>query len=128
MLYFQKKRKIKNIVYSPFVLIILVAFLFLLIKGVWNLYAKVELSRERLRIDVLELSKLSNREENLSNLIDFLKTDFGIENEIRTKFKALKEGEEVAVIVDETNVNKTMETRDIITPHSFWYKLFHWPQ
>lgn len=119
---FQQKKKIRRILYSPIVLIILAIILIILIKGVWSVYNKERLSSENLEQERTELAKLENREKSLASSFDYLKTDQGIESEIRTKFRAVKEGEKVAVIVDEKTPTSSATTTQ---KHGFWYNLFH---
>lgn len=127
MLDFQKKKRFRKILYSPFTLIILFIVFAILCKGVWGVYNKSQLSLENLERERKELEKLSVREKNLASSIDYLKTEQGIEDEIRTKFRVVKEGEKVVVIVDNQVPTTTTSTIATSTP-SFWYKVFHWPQ
>jgi cell division protein FtsB len=124
---FQKKKRIKKIIYSPVVIAILVLFLIILIRGVWGVYKKAYISTGNLEREKLELEKLSFRQKNLASSIDYLKTDQGIENEIRTKFRAVKEGEKVVIIVDDQTISTTSSEITTST-HGIWYKVFHWPQ
>ncbi len=119
---FQKKKRIRKIIYSPFFLILLGIVFFLIVKGVWNIYKKNTLSLENLKQEQTERDKLVSRQANLAASIDYLKTDQGIESEIRSKFRAVKEGESVTVIIDKsvpTNVQATT------TEKSFWQRLFN---
>lgn len=122
MLEFQKKKKLRKILYSPAVLIILAIIFVLLLRGSWSIYKKANLSMQNLEKERIELEKLVLREKNLASSLDYLKTDQGIENEIRSKFRAVKEGEQVAVIVDEQNPTSSATTTK---KHGFWYNLFH---
>ncbi len=122
MLEFQKKKKIKKILYSPIVLIILALLVVFLIKGAWSVYKKESLSMQNLEKERIELEKLLLREKSLASSLDYLKTDQGIESEIRSKFRAVKEGEKVAVIVDEQVPTSSATTTQ---KHGFWYNLFH---
>jgi cell division protein FtsB len=120
---FQQKKKIRKILYSPVVLILLLIITIFVIKGAWNVYEKDKLSAQNLKREKNELSKLLEREKNLAASLNYLKTDQGVENEIRTKFRAIKEGEKIAVIIDEqTPVTSTTTAEE----HGFWYNLFHW--
>ncbi len=119
---FQQKKKIRKILYSPLVLIILALVLVVLIRGVWNVYNKERLSSENLEQEQAELAKLEERERSLASSFDYLKTDQGIESEIRTKFRAVKEGEKVSVIIDDKTPTSSATTTQ---KHGFWYNLFH---
>lgn len=122
MLEFQKKKQLRKILYSPVVLLILAFIFILILRGVWSVYEKAQLSAENLEKERNELQKLAQREKNLAASLDYLKTDQGVENEIRTKFRAVKEDEYVAVIIDtQTPTTSTATT----TKGGFWYRLFH---
>jgi cell division protein FtsB len=124
---FQKKKRIRKILYSPIVIVVLALIIIILVRGVWGVYMKANISMENLEKEKLELQKLSIRQENLASSIDYLKTDQGIENEIRTKFRAVKEGEKVVIIVD-NQVTPTTSPAIASTTRGIWYKIFHWPQ
>jgi len=124
MLDFQKKKKIRKILYSPFVLIILFIITLLISSGVVSVYKKAKLSEENLEREKRELERLAVREKTLTSSINYLKTDQGIEDEIRTKFRAVREGEKVVVIID--NQPSTTPVINTSTTTSFWYRLFHW--
>ncbi len=119
---FQQKKKLRKILYSPVTLILIAILFIFLLNSTWNVYGKDRLSRQNLEREKNELKKLILREENLASSLDYLKTDQGIENEIRSKFRVVKDDEKVAVIVDEQTpiVSTTTEK------HGFWYDLFHW--
>lgn len=122
MLEFQNKKKIRKVLYSFTTLILLSIVFIVLLKAVWSVYKKERISSGNLEKEKLESLKLKERDKGLTDSILYLNTEEGIENEIRTKFRAVKEGESVAVIVDE------QATRTPVTATStngFWYRLFH---
>lgn len=122
MLEFQKKKRLRRILYNPFTLIFLAVITIFLLKGVWGVYQKKALSLETLEKERIELAKLEVREKNLAASLDYLKTEQGIESEIRSKFRAVKEGEKVAVIIEEQTPTSSATTTK---KHGFWYNLFH---
>ena len=124
---FQKKKRIRKILYSPLVIVALAVVLLILVRGVWGVYSKAQLSAQNLERERLELQKLAQRQKSLASSIDYLKTDQGVEDEIRTKFRAVKEGEKVVVIID--NQASITPSQSLATStHGVWYKIFHWPQ
>lgn len=123
---FQKKKRTRKILYSPFTLVFLTGVLILLASGVWGVYKKNELSIENFEKEKMELAKLTARQKNLASSIEYLKTEQGIENEIRTKFRAVKEGEQVAVIIDNEQI--ASQTPPSSPKRSKWSAVFHWPQ
>ncbi|MEK7464000.1 MAG: septum formation initiator family protein [Patescibacteria group bacterium] len=125
MLEFQKKKKLRKILYSPIVLLLLAIIFILLFRGVWGVYKKNRLSVQNLEQERNELERFALREKNLAASLDYLKTDQGIESEIRAKFRVVKEGEQVAVIIDG---QATGTAQTATTTRGFWYRLFHWFQ
>lgn len=126
MLDFQKKKRIRKVIYSPITLILLAILFISLLKGVWNVKKKSEFSLSNLEKERIELQKLVTREQNLASSIDYLKTEQGIESEIRTKFRVARDGEMVAIIIDDRGSTSTSSTS---TPErSLLYRFFHWPQ
>ena len=127
MIEFQQKKRIRKILYSPIVLIILFIIFVILTRSLWGVYEKERISSENLSKEKTELEKLSLREKDLASALEYLKTDQGIENEIRSKFRVVREGEKVAVIVGEeaTNIKEQLPTVSTTTP-SLWYKILNW--
>lgn len=124
---FQKKKRIRKIMYSPITLTILALVFAVLVSGVWGVYNKMKLSLKNLDKEKTEQAKLEHRKVNLATSIEYLKTEQGIENEIRTKFRAVKDGEKIAVIVEDKESTTTQ--MGTTTPNkSLLYRIFHWPQ
>jgi len=91
----------KTIISSPISLIVLVIFFAVLAKATWNIRQKSLISSSRLNQARVELIKLEMRGGDLESKIGRMSTEQGIEAELRTKYRATKEGEMVAVIVDD---------------------------
>ncbi len=123
MLDFQNKKRIRKILYSPVFLILLGVILFSMLRGVWNVYKKERLSMENLKQEQVEHDKLIARQNNLASSLEYLKTEDGIESEIRSKFRAIKDGEQVTVIIDNSLPPLSPATTTI--ERGFWYNLFH---
>jgi cell division protein FtsB len=124
MLEFRKKKRIRKIIYSPITLIFLCIAFAIIVKGLWGVYQKEKISAMNLDREEREYQRLSSREKNLADSINYLKTDEGVENEIRTKFRAVKNDERVAVIIDDDS-STTPPTPTTTPRHSFWYDLFY---
>lgn len=67
---------------------------------------------------VNQLDLLAKREDLLNKDIDKLKTDIGIEESIRDKYKVAFAGEKVVAIVDSQQT--TSEAQEEVIDHSFW--------
>jgi cell division protein FtsB len=123
MIEFQKKKKIRKVLYSPITLLILAIVFVVILRSLWGVYTKEKLSYENLIREKTELEKLYSREKALASSLEYLNTDIGVENEIRSKFRAVKDGEKVVVIVD-NDISSTTEI-STTTEHGFFYNLFH---
>ncbi|MBP6858219.1 MAG: hypothetical protein KBC33_00090 [Candidatus Pacebacteria bacterium] len=93
---------LKRLVASPVAMIVAAVLLAVLAKAGWNLNEKARVSSSRLEQAQAELAKLRDREAKLSDTVGYLSTERGLENEIRSKYHAIREGESVAVIVDDS--------------------------
>lgn len=100
---FKRKRSVDRIIYSPVSLIILVVILGFSVRATWDVYEKERTSRDSLALSQRELDKIAAREQTLNQAIAYLSTQQGVETEIRKKFRVVKEGEEVAVILDDAS-------------------------
>lgn len=86
---------------SPFTLAVFVIVLIFLARSVWGIKDKAKDSNHRLSVAEAELSRLEAHKEDLADRIDYLSTEQGIEAELRTKYRAVRNGESVAVILDD---------------------------
>ena len=97
---FQQNSDNKSKIYSKWVLFILLILVILVIKGLVNIYAKESSSHEEMNLIETKKADLQQRYNDLSGKVDDLKTDQGLEKEIRSKFDVVKPGENVIVVVD----------------------------
>lgn len=99
---FRQKKRLGRFLYSNMILAVLFIVLILIGKGVWNIYVK-ERSAMADRVDAeRQIATLKERHTFLENEVNRLKTQNGIEREIREKFNVKKSEEEVAIIIDAT--------------------------
>lgn len=115
---------------SPFVLIGALILVVILIRATWNIHEKSLVSLTKLEEAQTELTKLKDRQNDLSAKVGELSSDGGIEAEIRTKFRAVKEGESVAVILDSTNATDSTAaagnaTTTAVRAASWWQRVLH---
>ncbi len=120
MIEFEQKKKLQKYLYSKTVLVVLCLMLVGIVNATFNVYQKHRLSSMNLDIATKEFDKLKDRHLTLASQIDRLHTEQGTEEEIRQKYRVVKEGEEIAVIVDE---NKKKQATASTTPEGFWQKL-----
>jgi cell division protein FtsB len=129
---FQKKKKIKNIIHSPASILILFIIFLILIRAIFSVYQKQNISIQNLAKEKMEYEKMSQRKEKLVSNIEYLKTDDGVESEIRNKFRLVKQGESVAVIINDeasstkNNIKIPQNISEISTSTSFFGKIFNY--
>lgn len=117
---FQKKRGYKNILQSWPILMILAILLLLFTWGVVRFSIKmIETSKNR-KIAETKILELEKAREKLSLDIESLKTDKGLEENIRERFGLAKEGEGLIVVVDD----KTMPEEDNQPKRNWFMSIF----
>lgn len=119
---FSEKRRIRRILYSRFTIALLLILLIFLLDALWGVYQKAHNASENKKRTVERLRVLEGREADLLASIEKLKTERGIEDEIRNKFSVVKEGEEMVVIVDLDAKNVENGGHGFINPRDWWQK------
>jgi hypothetical protein len=112
----------KRFIYSPAGIIIGCIGLFILVRAGWNIHEKALVAGDRLAQAQAELANLEQQKTSLSNSISYLSTPSGMEAELRDKYHAVKEGESVAVIVDDSSTGSS-STASSTPKGSLWRKL-----
>ncbi len=122
MLNFKEKRTVKRFLYSKITIVLLALVLVFLINSAWGVSKKARVAyenKERVSGDLIELKE---RERALLENIEKLKTERGVESEIREKFGVVKNGEEVVVIVDSKVEKAKDDEQSIMSPRGLWQK------
>ncbi len=117
MIDFQQKRQIKSVVYSKVFFILFFVLVFFLSKATYNIYQKSKLSSDNYFTVKKDYDSLKVRKEMLESEINRLKTDSGIEEEIRGKFNVAKPGETVVVVINSSG-STSVDTSN--TSKGFW--------
>ncbi len=117
---YQRKRRIRKILYSRGALAVAFILLLLIGKATWGLYIKERESRKNLDRVEAELSALTARERKLQEDIARLQTPEGLESEIREQFQVAKPGEQMVVLVGEEKAAAV----ESVTEPSFVSKFF----
>lgn len=97
---FQERNKVKKRLYSKTVLVVLFLLLILVARGAVSVFYKEKESRIEMDRAKVQKDELAQRYNFIKDRADQLKSEAGIEAEIRSKFDVIKEGEGVIVIVD----------------------------
>jgi cell division protein FtsB len=98
---FNKKIALKKRIFSLPMLLILLVVLIIICCSVFGLIKSNNKTRENRDLAFNQLASLQKREQELKSGIEKLKTADGMEENIRDKFRATKEGEELIVIVED---------------------------
>ncbi len=125
MVEFNKKKTYRKYIYSPISLILLFIIAIIFIKAFIGVAQKERISSEYLERERSELVRLKNRQESLTKSVEYLKTDKGVEAELRSKFRMVKEGESVAVIVDD-ETEKLATTTSSQREYGFFSSILNW--
>ncbi|MCK5022138.1 MAG: hypothetical protein KAR54_02730 [Candidatus Pacebacteria bacterium] len=89
-----------KIIYSWPVNFILLCIVLFLIKNVFDIYQGEKLSSINREHSESVFAGLENKSNLIEEEIKLLKTEKGIEAEIRDKFRVVREGEQMAVIIN----------------------------
>jgi cell division protein FtsB len=116
---FQNKKTQKNVLYSWPVLVFLFIVLLFSMWGVFSFLLKMGDTSKNRNIAEMRVLELQKSKDKLSNDIESLKTDKGLEENIRDKFGLAKEGEGLIVVVDEKNAEAAPEE-----PGKSWFSGF----
>jgi cell division protein FtsB len=105
MIDFQQKKQFKKIIYSKIFFVIFIILIFFLGRATYNIYNKSKLSYDNYIIVKRDYENLKDRKGMLVSEINRLKTDSGIEEEIRDKFNVAKPGETVVTVISSSSVS-----------------------
>src|SRR5882724_2387937 len=97
----RKKRKAKTRLYNKVRLIVLAIIAIFLLTSTWRVYQKNRESRLNLAAAETQLTTLQDKQEKLTSDYAKIQTAQGKDEEIRKKFSVTKDGEQIAVIVDD---------------------------
>ncbi len=126
MIDFQQKKQIKNIIYSKVFFLFLLILVIFLGRSTYDIYIKSKFSYDNYIKVKRDYDSLIARRAMLESEIDRLKTENGVEEEIRSKFNVAKPGETVVTIINNTSSTSTNEkgvdTNFWSSVLSFFYK------
>ena len=102
---FQEKRRFHGWLYSKLSIAILLFVTFLLVRGIWNLYAKYDRSSNERNLSASKLNEAKQHLGELETKVNSLDTARGKEEEWRRNYQVAKPGEKVIIIVPDTPKN-----------------------
>ena len=121
MIPFQERKKLRKILYAKATLLILFVVLIFVVKGTYQVYKKAHIARTEQKEVEKSFDELSTHTKELEESVERLKSEQGIEWEIRQKFTVARPGEEVVVIVDEND--KKSKNGGALGGQSFWQRV-----
>ena len=121
MIDFQQRRQFKKVIYSKISFIILFILVIFLGRATYDIYKKSKLSSDNYVVVKKDYESLKARKDMLESEINRLKTDYGIEEEIRSKFNVAKPGETVVTVI---NGSSSTSTDTSNSNKGFWSSLW----
>jgi len=116
------KKKKNNFLYSLPVVIVLFFLIVVSGRATMSAFEKYSDSRGKRLEAERELSEIDARYDDLQKKVDYLETDKGVEDAIRTKFNVAKDGEKVFVIVDNSKSSSTKSVEN----KGFFSNIWNW--
>ena len=111
-------KKKKSWFYSPWVALFLVVFVVWGLVSVCRAYLKQHEAVALRDESRMELEELEQKQNSLSEKINDLSTDAGMEAEVRERYRVVKPGEQLVIVVD--NEDNAQES---VQKPSFWSRL-----
>lgn len=121
MAHFEKRKKIQKFLYHPATTVVLFFIVLFLGFSVFSVFQKRHEAYVNATNAEYELRMLRESETRIQGQIDRLETDAGIEEAIRNKYRAAKEGEGLVVITDDTR-SAPMVAPKIVQPQKSWWQ------
>jgi cell division protein FtsB len=106
-------------IFTVFILLIL----FFLIRGGWDVYQKYRETYINKVNSEAKLNELIDRKHQLQAEVLTLKSNRGLEEEIRQQFEVAREGEGLIIIVDRPVVDNDEDKQNL---RSWWRPLWPW--
>jgi cell division protein FtsB len=114
--------KIKTFLSSPITLVFALIVLVFVARSAWQMNIKSRDIESKKTLADMKLTELQKEEMRLTQDIEYLSTEEGVEYYLRSKYKAVKPGESVAIIIESETTTATA-TPDIKSDESFWSKI-----
>lgn len=115
-----RQKKIKKRIYSWWTVGILAVVALLFLSNTWDVYKKYVASKKNVAGLETRYVESKERQVELKDKIESLKSEDGLEAEIREKFNVAKEGEKVLVIINEETPEELPEEEEVGLLKGFW--------
>ncbi len=117
---FEKRKKIQKFLYNPAAVVVLGCIVLFLGFSVFSVFQKRHEAFVNAKNAEYELTSLRQTEARIQAQIDRLETESGIEEAIRNKYRAAKEGEGLVVITDDTRATPIVAPNIVQPKKTFW--------
>jgi len=119
MEYLKRRQKARKRLYSKVTIVFLLIVVVLLIRPTWNIFQKSRESKRNVIEARAELVTLENRKKDLERDLEYIKSEHGRDQEIRSKFGMAKDGETLVVVVRDEEKKPAPEP---VPEPTFWEK------
>lgn len=103
---FHEKRKMRTVLYSRPVVFVIMLVTVLLSFSAYNRYSVAKDMEQKLDAKKQELRELEERARHIESKVEYLADERGVEEELRNRFDAIREGEQVVILLDDTGDGK----------------------
>jgi cell division protein FtsB len=121
---FHEKRKIRSVLYSRPVIFVILLITILLSISTYNRYVVAKDMEAKLEARRGELDELERRAKAIESKVEYLKDERGVEEELRNRFDAVREGEQVVILLDERGQKKEEKQEEIIDTKESFLQVF----
>jgi cell division protein FtsB len=120
---FQQRKKVRRMITSRIVFVVLFVVTALLVRGSYGVFLKERETNRDLVKAKESLALAEARRQELTASIGILKTPQGLEKEIRDRFSVAKSGEEIVLVVDSKKEEKPVqESSSVLQRMGEWVK------
>jgi len=124
MLDFHQKRKLRGVMNSRYIQVILmIIFLVISWSAINRFLIALEMSERREKVEN-DVAELQIRKAEMEERVQYLSDERGIEAELRRQFDVALEGEQVVVIVDNEANDESTATTSRPTEDPAWYEFW----
>ena len=126
MINFQQKKMWRHIFQSKLFLTFLGLIILFFSWNVWGLWNKMEETSRNKMVEEEKIATLKQQQEKLSSDINSLNTDQGKEKIFRENYGLAKEGEDMIVVEENTNLppNTPVQNEGFFSSLMFWKNWF----
>ena len=119
----QERNRLRYFLHSPILSMFLLIMVVLLINSNYHIYKKNQMAKMNRDESDRRLALLREKNNRLEIMLKKLRTERGVEEELRNKFQITKSGEEVLVVVDQDGPLQVGNYAAVSRYGSYWQRL-----